>query len=159
VGNLPPDTLGTDRDGKIAVRSRDRFDSVNTYTFGDVNSTLKFCTELHNLDPKKEYQGDAMIAFASSLHKKLPNLSYVEILDGNNPIAAGCMNLDGNIIDSMGVWTQDEYIRFWGEHSSDPHPSLEVYDNAEFADASSLDYIDVTPFIELFQRELPGELY
>lgn len=116
------DTVLRSKNGGFEVRVNDRQLGLLTHKFGDLITDQEVAEKLHKTDPKKDYQLGECAVIASELWNLNENVDEYYMIKTYSEPDYGIHHFvqlkDGTIVDSQGLWTEEEFMRVWKDIDS-----------------------------------------
>lgn len=116
------DTVLESKDGGFEVAVNDRQLGPLTHKFGDLITDQETAERLHKADPKKDYQLGECGVIAAELWNRNENVKDYYILKTDADPDFGIHHFvqlkDGTIVDSQGLWTEQDFLKVWKEVDS-----------------------------------------
>ncbi len=113
---LDDDALVQAKDGTLLIiSSNNTFSEYGAYMLGNLTNDAAIGSELHRLDPTKEYQNGSCDSVSFALLESNPDIVAIDELlseDGTmwHSIAR---HKDGYYIDSLGKWSEQDLYDYW----------------------------------------------
>lgn len=116
-GSQVLDTVLESKEGGFEVVVNDRQLGTLTHKFGNLITDQDTAERLHKADPKKDYQLGECGVIAAELWNINKNVKDYFILKTDTDPDFGIHHFvqlkDGTIVDSQGLWTEEDFMKNW----------------------------------------------